>query len=528
MEGHGLNSCEVINDLVTRGSLARDEMRRITLPNGQRLLRIGEETFKQAYDRSTAASATNLVRFITHEDGEDLDLQILEMEEEQLVAAAEHSPKATRGQRKGIFEGVVIPPRPQAKGKENQAPASLQAPKEPPTLKQASRKSAIRDQAPKNAPIGASSSQSASLPTPIPIEVHPYLFDASDDAIMEDLPHQTIKSSTQDPNDKRKVKPIGPLASSLAQNSNPRAIVDCILDTPLTLSVGEVIGTSKEVSLQLQDLIRIRRQPLHPIRSIQGTPPDASLMCLTSSPFITINLHCNGELINAVIDSGSTLNVVKESVANSIIRLPINRKLTTKMRDSNGGQGRLTGMISEVPLFCGAAKTWANVFVSPDNDSGFELLLGRPWMQGNSISIIEKESGTYIIFGADPEIPLEMCAQKGASPFGTGFLITQEPGSDSEDSSGSLSQPTSSSASPSMSHSPIYSPRPIYPFLGYSGRPEDSMDPREFILSQTVAPLHPELEARLPTQPFSFPPHLSTSQWIQCEKNDPLRLSPPP
>ena len=68
-------------------------------------------------------------------------------------------------------------------------------------------------------------------------------------------------------------------------------------------------------------------------------------MCLTSSPLITINLHCNGELINAVIDSGSTLNVVKESIANSIIRLQINRKLTTKMRDANGGQDRLTGMI---------------------------------------------------------------------------------------------------------------------------------------------------------------------------------------
>ena len=46
-----------------------------------------------------------MVQFITHEDGEDLDLQILEMEEEQLVAAAECSHKTTRGQRKGIFEG---------------------------------------------------------------------------------------------------------------------------------------------------------------------------------------------------------------------------------------------------------------------------------------------------------------------------------------------------------------------------------------------------------------------------------------
>ncbi|KIM50662.1 hypothetical protein SCLCIDRAFT_34095 [Scleroderma citrinum Foug A] len=148
-------------------------------------------------------------------------------------------------------------------------------------------------------------------------------------------------------------------------------------------------------------------------------------------------------------------------------------------------------------------------------------------MQGNSISIIEKESGTYIIFGADPEIPLEMCAQKGASSFGTGFLITQEPGSDSEDSSGSLSQPTSSSASLSMSHSPIHSPRPIYPFLGYSGRPEDSMDPREFIPSQTAAPLHPELEATLPTQPFSFPHTYPPPNGFNVRRMIPLGYHPP-
>jgi len=60
VERHGLNRCEAINDLVTKGSLARDEMHRITLPNGQRLARIGGKTIKEAYERFTAANTASL------------------------------------------------------------------------------------------------------------------------------------------------------------------------------------------------------------------------------------------------------------------------------------------------------------------------------------------------------------------------------------------------------------------------------------------------------------------------------------
>jgi len=490
------------------------------------------------------------LHFITHEDEEDLSLKILEMEEEQLVAAVECTPKATRGQRKGILEGVVTPTHPQAKGKGNQAPALLQAPKEPPTFNQAPKKSPIKEQAPKNAPTEASNPQSNPVPTPVPIEAHPYLFDATNDAIMEDLSHQTIKPSTQEPNDGRKIKPVGPLASSLAQATSPKAIVNHILDTPFTLSLGEVIGTSKEVTQQLQDLIRIRRQPPPITRSFYGTPPNASLMCLTSSPLITINVHCNGQLINAVIDSGSTLNVVKESIANSIIRLPINRRMSTNIRDANGGLAKLTGMISEVPLFCGAAKTWANIFVSPDNDSNFGLLLGRPWMQGNSISIIEKASGTYLIFGADPEIPLEMCVQKGAISFETGFLVTQEPGSNAGHSSGSLSQPTSPPVSPSMSSSSIHSPaltmegitpsafRPFPDTLSHVNRlhsaPERLGEGQEqghnftsasYFITEQSSPPSPVEEPSRPQTPSA---HSELSQGFRPTQMIPLLRLPPP
>ncbi|KAI6167537.1 hypothetical protein EDD17DRAFT_1468060 [Pisolithus thermaeus] len=113
----------------------------------------------------------------------------------------------------------------------------------------------------------------------------------------------------------RKVKPTAAMISSLSQSADPKAIVDRILATPMTMSMGEVIGASRDVSHHLQELIRYKHQPvIQSIRAVNGTPPVASYLALTSSPLITINLTCNGLQVTAVIDSGSTLNVVKSSI----------------------------------------------------------------------------------------------------------------------------------------------------------------------------------------------------------------------
>ncbi|KIM52093.1 hypothetical protein SCLCIDRAFT_43325, partial [Scleroderma citrinum Foug A] len=100
----------------------------------------------------------------------------------------------------------------------------------------------------------------------------------------------------------------------------------------------------------------------------------------------------------AIIDSGSTLNVIRASIVRTVIKMPMDTSHIMHMKDANGGTSRLLGLILHVPLFCGAAKTWAHVYVSPDNNSGFDLLLDCPWAQGNIISIVEKDSGTYIVF----------------------------------------------------------------------------------------------------------------------------------
>ncbi|KIM57881.1 hypothetical protein SCLCIDRAFT_28511, partial [Scleroderma citrinum Foug A] len=262
VEGHGVNGCDKVNDLITKGLLSRDETRRVTLPNGQRLFRIGEETILQAYERHSAAARTaSSVRFVTHAE-EGLELGIYELEDEELlVAAADRIPKITKEKRKATFDGVFIPPHGKGKGKENQPPAPTLVPKPVPST-------SVYPPAP--------------IPMPVPIDVHPHVFDGSnDDAIMQDDTFP-IKSSNSpsDSAEKKKSKPPAAMSSSLSQNTNAKVIVDRILATPFTLSVGEVIGSSKDISQQFQDLIRIKRQPIpQPIpfvRNVQGIPPSAS------------------------------------------------------------------------------------------------------------------------------------------------------------------------------------------------------------------------------------------------------------
>ncbi|KIM52094.1 hypothetical protein SCLCIDRAFT_32927 [Scleroderma citrinum Foug A] len=243
VEGHGVNSCEKINDLITKGLLSRDETHCVTLPNGQCLFRIGDKTILQAYKHHSAAARTaSSVCFVTHAK-EELELGIYELENKELLVAADCIPKITKEKRKAIFDGVVIPPHGKGKGKENQPPAPTFAPKPVPST-------SVHPPAP--------------IPIPVPIDVHPHVFDGSnDDAIMQDdtLP---VKSSNfpSDSAEKKKSKPPAAMSLSLFQNTNAKVIVDHILATPFTLSVGEVISSSKDISQQLQDLIRIKRQPI--------------------------------------------------------------------------------------------------------------------------------------------------------------------------------------------------------------------------------------------------------------------------
>ena len=118
---------------------------------------------------------------------------------------------------------------------------------------------------------------------------------------------------------------------------------------------------------------------------------------------IRLTFQCHGNPITAVIDTGSEINVVRSAIATERIPLPLDTQNTTMMGDANGGEGYLKGLISTVPLTCGAVKTYCDVFVG--DNVPFDLLLGRPWQLRNKVSIDERRAGTYLVFKDDTDNP---------------------------------------------------------------------------------------------------------------------------
>ena len=190
--------------------------------------------------------------------------------------------------------------------------------------------------------------------------------------------------------------------------------------------------------------------------------------------------------------------------AKSVIKMSIDTSHSMVMRDANGGTSKLIGLIQNVPLFCGAAQTWTNLFVSPNNDSGFDLLLGRPWAHGNSVSIVERDSGTYIIFGADSNHPLEMCAVDvhAASHTGTGLMATLEPESEMEEES---TAPYSSPLDPATLD--VLSDQ----FLDFPEAPDPSPDdpnPSLSVDQSSAMPMIPALQVSAASSAHLSPPGL--------------------
>jgi hypothetical protein len=167
-------------------------------------------------------------------------------------------------------------------------------------------------------------------------------------------------------------------------------VVNNILNTPITLKVGEVLATSKDLVDQLAFMIKLKN--IKPLSSF----PQALLSARDTALLIKLPLECDGRQVSAILDTGSQLNIVSKNVSEKIIRCPVNSHFSATMKDANGGAGRLAGRIDNVPLRCGGVLTNATLFVG--EQLLFDLLLERPWQRNNLVSIEERVNGTYVVF----------------------------------------------------------------------------------------------------------------------------------
>ena len=175
-------------------------------------------------------------------------------------------------------------------------------------------------------------------------------------------------------------------------------VLNRLLDVKVELAVGEVIGVSREISSMLADSIKLKSAKSHAAVGLATQPNQ--FRAKTRAILIKVQLECNGEPVEAIIDTGSQLNLVSERFYKSAIKQPLNTKEATKMNDANGGSGNLSGMVENVRLDYGTVITRANLYVG--EQVPFDLLLGRPWQRGNYVTIDELEEGTYLVF-KDPK-----------------------------------------------------------------------------------------------------------------------------
>ncbi|KDR82249.1 hypothetical protein GALMADRAFT_207530 [Galerina marginata CBS 339.88] len=193
--------------------------------------------------------------------------------------------------------------------------------------------------------------------------------------------------------------------SEISREIDTREVVKEILDTQITIPIRKIIGSSREIATDLQDILKFKNsKPPSALTSISPTPlpivanaePSPDRRPLPEGRLIRINLQHGDKSVKAIIDTGSELSLVRCGVADRL-QLPVDVTRHTLVNDANGGQSKLTGLAERVRLQCGRITTIGDIWVGGEN-LPFDLLLGRPWQRENLVSIDEQPSGSFIVF----------------------------------------------------------------------------------------------------------------------------------
>jgi hypothetical protein len=195
-------------------------------------------------------------------------------------------------------------------------------------------------------------------------------------------------------------KARGPIRQSeLSTQINTKDVVSEILQTEIPLTLGKLLGASKEIAFDLQERLRPRNKTVAALEHrpfvAEATKHKKPRPGDKNSELINLEVMYNGYPITAIIDTGSQLNVMKEEIAH-MIRVPIDLTQPITMNDANGGKGVLKGRVESINFNCGPLDTFCEIWIG--ENVPFDLLLGRPWQTKNHVSIVERQTGTHLEF----------------------------------------------------------------------------------------------------------------------------------
>ncbi len=157
--------------------------------------------------------------------------------------------------------------------------------------------------------------------------------------------------------------------SDIAARTDVAGVLDRILKTPITLQAGEVLGISRDVAHHMLEAVRLKPQAPKPSNLVA-----TSFATKTRGILIKLQIQCNGNLVEAILDTGSMLNICNSKIWKTTIQYPMDITQELNMNDANGGEGKLKGLVKRVPIGLGNILTFANIYVG--EHVSFDLLLG--------------------------------------------------------------------------------------------------------------------------------------------------------
>jgi len=236
-------------------------------------------------------------------------------------------------------------------------------------------------------------------------DILPMFNPADDDVIMEDdhdgsgrLKKDRVAQDAA--KDDRSFK-SQPAQSELQKRVDPVALVDRLLKAPITMEVGDIMGLAPFIGKRVADMLRVQR-PSKPVATTASA----------IAPLIYIPITVDGVKFDAIVDSGSQLDLMSTETFEKL-RVPINPSKKIVMNGVNGHPSMLEGLCENTIIRCGGVETISDLWVG--GSLPFSLLLGRPWMKANCVSIDERPNGTWIVF-KEPEPPYALRGEINAAP----------------------------------------------------------------------------------------------------------------
>ena len=128
------------------------------------------------------------------------------------------------------------------------------------------------------------------------------------------------------------------------------------------------------------------RQPTGPMRAqahiarptMYKTPTEGDSIP-SKAELIKAKVYFGDQVVHAIIDTGSQLNIVNRDFWKKYINVPRDITQQILLEDANGGEGQLDGVVKEVKINMGSLFTKVNLYVGVK--SPFDLLLGCPWQR---------------------------------------------------------------------------------------------------------------------------------------------------